>query len=598
MDNNFLEYYEEELGLIRASARHFAADFPKVASRLQLGAHECPDPYVERLLEGFAFLTARISRKQDSGLEEFADAFMNFLYPALVSPIPSRAVLSLVLDMKECPAYLEKGSIFEASTLFSKNQSCQYTTEDKIPLLPIEFESIECSVYGATDYAVKYGVEATHCLNISYHLLIPFKDIPDRARFFIDLPNSLAVELLSLILETSAGVIIKSREKQGQEYFLPSMNIVDCLSSEGGRENPLIAHYFREPSHLCFFDIIGLPNIIADPSLSGEGTLTFLLKAPSPALQMALTNHSILPNCVCIINQFTKTASRLTKNKRYLQHVVADNTAPNDYEILNILEGCAYDFSNRPLFPIYPFYHVNDENTPHKTSRPNYFSMHRRQLVAPDKQRSSSYTGTEMYTLFSGPDYLEHHKDIDTISLKVVCSNRDLPLFIRKDAPLTCRNVQGIASAHFICPPSDPCAALLSREKIWKGFEMINMKLETMASFPQETLASILSEELSLLRSEDNAFATRQISGLTSVSMKPIARVIPIMGNLCSTRGWQITIKLNEEAFGGIGTYLFARSLSIFLGKMVPLNSFMEIIIRNSNKELWRWTHNAPRPHA
>ncbi|WP_324272451.1 type VI secretion system baseplate subunit TssF, partial [Pseudomonas aeruginosa] len=46
---------------------------------LQLAPGECPDPHVERLLEGFSLLTARLQRRLDNDYAEFSDALLEQL---------------------------------------------------------------------------------------------------------------------------------------------------------------------------------------------------------------------------------------------------------------------------------------------------------------------------------------------------------------------------------------------------------------------------------------------------------------------------------------------------------------------------------------
>ena len=66
MDPRLLRLYSDELTHLRERGAEFAREFPKIASRLSMDGVEVTDPYVERLLEGFAFLTARIQLKLDA----------------------------------------------------------------------------------------------------------------------------------------------------------------------------------------------------------------------------------------------------------------------------------------------------------------------------------------------------------------------------------------------------------------------------------------------------------------------------------------------------------------------------------------------------
>ena len=65
MSNELLPYYERELAIMRDLAAEFAARHPKIAARLSIGRDDSQDPHVERLLQGFAFLTARVHKRLD-----------------------------------------------------------------------------------------------------------------------------------------------------------------------------------------------------------------------------------------------------------------------------------------------------------------------------------------------------------------------------------------------------------------------------------------------------------------------------------------------------------------------------------------------------
>ncbi|MES2549567.1 MAG: type VI secretion system baseplate subunit TssF, partial [Pseudomonadota bacterium] len=95
MDRNFLAYYEDELAHIRELATEFAALHPTVARNLSLDAVPCPDPYVERLLEGVAFLAARTRLKVDAESSRYVRNLLDELYPDLVCPAPAMTMAVL-----------------------------------------------------------------------------------------------------------------------------------------------------------------------------------------------------------------------------------------------------------------------------------------------------------------------------------------------------------------------------------------------------------------------------------------------------------------------------------------------------------------------
>jgi len=93
-----LRAYWRELSYLRNMGSAFAETYPKVAGRLELGSDVSPDPHVERLIESFAFLTARIQQNLDSEFPEIATELLNILHPHYLNPIPSMAVATFEVD--------------------------------------------------------------------------------------------------------------------------------------------------------------------------------------------------------------------------------------------------------------------------------------------------------------------------------------------------------------------------------------------------------------------------------------------------------------------------------------------------------------------
>jgi len=95
MDPRLLQFYIQELAHVRDTGAEFAARFPKVASRLAMDATEVQDPYVERLLEGFAFLTARVQLRLNEEFPRFTEQLLNCISPNFLAPVPAMGVVQL-----------------------------------------------------------------------------------------------------------------------------------------------------------------------------------------------------------------------------------------------------------------------------------------------------------------------------------------------------------------------------------------------------------------------------------------------------------------------------------------------------------------------
>jgi type VI secretion system protein ImpG len=140
MKEDLLAYYERELSFLRQSGAEFATKYPKIAGRLLLHADECEDPHVERLIEAFAFLAARIQCKLDDELPEITESLLGMLYPHYLAPIPSMSIVQFVLDPEQ--SKLQAGQqIPRGSTLRSRpvgGAPCKFRTCYPVHIWPIE----------------------------------------------------------------------------------------------------------------------------------------------------------------------------------------------------------------------------------------------------------------------------------------------------------------------------------------------------------------------------------------------------------------------------------------------------------------------------
>src|ERR1700719_2292017 len=142
MDERLLAYYNSELRYVREMAGEFAREFPKIAGRLALDRDAkdiCPDPYVERLLEGFAFLAARVHLKLDAEFPRFTQTLLETVFPHYLSPVPSMCIVRFEPDPREPGP--EDGFLLERGTALrgqSDETPCQFRTAHDVRLWPLK----------------------------------------------------------------------------------------------------------------------------------------------------------------------------------------------------------------------------------------------------------------------------------------------------------------------------------------------------------------------------------------------------------------------------------------------------------------------------
>src|SRR5215469_14249394 len=122
-----LPYYERELSAIRRLAAEFADAHPKIAARLRLSSDAVDDPHVARLLEGAAFLAARVHHRLDDEFPELTDALLGVLYPHYLAPIPSAAIVRFQMQPElTLPIRLDAGLSIETEPV--RGEPCRFRT--------------------------------------------------------------------------------------------------------------------------------------------------------------------------------------------------------------------------------------------------------------------------------------------------------------------------------------------------------------------------------------------------------------------------------------------------------------------------------------
>src|SRR6056297_1453296 len=147
MDPGFLKFYNSELEHLRDMGAEFAREYPKIAGRIGLEEFECADPYVERLLEGFAFLAARLQLKIDKEYDRFTQHLFEIVFPHFLAPVPSMCIARFDPDMNEgslCDGFeIPRDTPLRGRIGRGEQTACEFRTRQKITLWPIKVESAQ-----------------------------------------------------------------------------------------------------------------------------------------------------------------------------------------------------------------------------------------------------------------------------------------------------------------------------------------------------------------------------------------------------------------------------------------------------------------------
>jgi type VI secretion system protein ImpG len=613
MDPRLLRYYDHELQFMREMGDEFAKAYPKIASRLSLDEFECADPYVERLLEGFSFLAARIQLKLDEEFPRFTQHLMERVYPHYLAPTPSMMVVQFQADMLE-PSLSDGFLLPRHATLRSRlgkgsHTACLYRTSQDVTLWPIEIKRVEYLPTPASIVLAGIGkqnrAKSAIRLRMSTTGEIPFNHLNvDRLALFISGGGSgmqafeaLAGHTLRLVGRAPEADSYRTSVKTNpvrimgfdkEESLLP----YGPRSFQGYR---FLAEYYALPERFMFIELLDLQSVIKgcdDQQLE----LFILLDESNPNLEGSLSEANFLLNCSPAINLFPKRADRIHLSDHDAQyHILPDRTRPMDYEVYEVTEIKGFGSNNKQSQTFSPFYASNDLLASDQP-RAFYASQRRPRLLSSKQQREgarSSYIGSELFVSIVDADEAPFQSDLHQLAVTTLCTNRDLPTLIplgQGVSPFTLDSSTPVNLIRCIGTPTKPKPSTAEGAISWRLINHLSLNYLSLASEDQEQSTAALKDFLQLYADTSDPTLRKQVDGVVSISSKPVNRRLPSPGPISFGHGLEITLTLDESAFEGSGAFLFGAVMEQFFRKYTAINSFTEtVIITLERGEIMRW---------
>ena len=231
MTEELLPYYNRELAFIRRLGAEFAAAHPKIAGRLQLGPDAVEDPHVERLIEAFAYLNARIRHKLDDDFPEISSALLDVLYPHYQNPIPAMAIVQMVLDRGK--GQLTTGyTVPRESTVETDaidGEPCRFRTSYPVTLWPIEVTAANLASRPFSAPAAPWLPKAAAVVRLQLRCFsaeMPIAKLAvDRLRFFLKGQAQHVFPLYELIFNNALGIALANSPTDPQPVLLDKRSL-------------------------------------------------------------------------------------------------------------------------------------------------------------------------------------------------------------------------------------------------------------------------------------------------------------------------------------------------------------------------------------
>lgn len=602
MDQAFLEYYEEELSHIRTLATEFAALHPNVARNLSLETIPCADPYVERLLEGVAFLAARTRLKIDAESSRYVRNLIDTLYPDLGGPSPAVGLAELApgpqVDRMMNGHSVARGTRLVSGLREGLRTRCTYTTAQAVRLWPVKVDGATylqdrnaLAQAGLSDGAIGEA-QAGLQLRIAARGAAQMGALSlDRLDLFFG-AGARGGAIFDAIFGFGAAAAARADRKGAVFHSIGRAQMIGPARDEGLLPRVrssfegyrLLREYFLMPERFHFVRLEGLRRALRDCGDTVQAVdLILPLTAPRPGLS-GISKADFRLHVTPVVNLFEHECNLVEISTGRAAHPVhADRTRPKDFEIYRLLrvEDAEAEGRQAQVTPLHSIDLQGDSGhvytTDRRPRRPDTDEVRQ-------GQTRSSYTGDDFYISVARPAGAPKGRALRRLDIRALCTNRDLPIL--DDTPvLTLETGDPVGDVHLIGPMRRPRPSLRASlpsgasgearldDLTWRWVAQLSLDHLSLAADGAD--AEPLRALVQLYADRGDPALKRHGAALTRVTSRPIVERLDKPGPLAFGCGTEITLEINESTLSGGSELLLSALLARLFSHHAAINSFV-----------------------
>jgi len=609
MREELLEYYERELTYLRQMGGEFARKYPKVAGRLLLDPDRCDDPHVNRLLEGFAFLAARVHRRIDDDFPEISESLTRIIHPGYLRPIPSMTIVECQPD----PAQGKKTAgmrIPRGTPLVTKatveELPCRFLTAHDVDLWPFSVAAAEWRQPERMQRPPRasVGVQAAAAarLRLRCQRDVVFSGLPlSRLRFHLAGDASVVYSLYELLSEKCIEIQLRDPKDEKrlislepsrlrtvgfdtEESLLPFVR----RSMDGHR---LLQEYFALPEKFLFFDLEGLEPL-AQAGFGEEAEIVFLFSSFERAerqqvLELGVNERTFRLGCTPAINLFPQSAEPiLLSQTRHDYTVVPDNRHSAVMEIFSIEEVIATNPRLRQSVVLEPM-HAYRYQTRNREDLAFWVATRHLNEFGEREPSTMTISVVDLTGNFTEPE-------ADVLMVRTLCTNFDLPSRFQFGSEAGDFEAVGYAAAKTVTALRRPTASVNptgGQGHLWRLISLLSLNYLSL----NEEGRTAMQEILRLHNMSDSAASENQVGSILKMKSSPGFALVDSAYGLIPARGTQVEMEFDEQQFAGSGLYLFAAVLDRFLAGYASMNSFSQLTARSTLRKeaMGKWPPRA-----
>ncbi len=561
----FREYYQTELAYLRELGMEFARANPELAI---LFSEKGGDPDVERLLEGFAFLSARIRERINDAVPEVIESLAQLLLPHYLRTLAASSVIEFTPHPHALRGRhrIPKGT--EISSRPAQATRCLFRTTADIDLLPVSIERCVMDESSASKPSIRIAFMAT-----------------ERSFDAVFAPEGLQVYLHGPLAQTSTLFLWFQRHLRSASYHNAQgervtldVSRVRALALEADQgllpwpeiapQGPkLLQEYFTLPQSLLFLRFEGLERIPITKA-SERFELVFRFDAP-PELPERVETGAFRLNCVPIVNLFDVGGDPIRRDDRRTEYLLrASGINPLHMDVYSVSSVVGIRGRGQKRLRYSPFVDFNHAALP--SGQGAYYTLRR--------ARSPIDNMLDTYISVFPPTTEGSEIDDETLSVELTCTNRLLPAELRAgDISRPTPRSPTVASFRNITGVTVPVSPPTGSELYWRLLAHLALNFRSLID-PQSlrSLLSLYNFQRQTSHQQGRANQLR-VDAIRAVEMRPTKSLVDGV----PVRGISTTVEVDEAQFASVGdTFLFGCALDALFGAQVPINSFNRLAFR------------------
>ena len=603
MNNDLLDYYNRELGHLRKQSQRFARMFPKIAGRLQLGPEGSEDPHVERLLQGFAYLSAGVRQQLDDGDEQLASRLLSVLSPNSLRPRPSCGLVQLDLDpgQTDLPNGLTipRGQGIDSDAI--AGEPCRFRMVYDTTLWPVKVTSARLM---AAPFAAPPSRRASTAAAVLKITLTPPSKATQLAK--------LNLRTLRMYLDGSSAVVAKLYETIFRQCLAVGFAISadDATPVEGSASllrpvgfeveetltpvhplcnaaDQLVSDYFTFPQKFHFIDI-DIPAAALARCRQSLDVLIYLRRTQD-SLEANVSADTFRLGCTPVVNLFSQHAEPIRVHPGTAEYrVVPDLRRPLSMEVFAI-DSASLTHKNGTEEQLQPLYGLPATQESESTvcwleRRVNAAELETRPEAPVDR-------GTELLVSLVDRSETNRMPEGAILQLETVCLNRDLPRRLPYGGGQPKLQLsQGSAAVRAVrcllafTPTQRPA---LNPELMWQLVSRLGVHHLPISG--GERGAEVLRRRIELHSIGTKPEEELAIRGIQRI----VSRRITATTRGALARGLELELLLDPDCYGDAGPFLFASMLDRYLSRSVTVNSFTRLVVgTTTDTEVYHhWPH-------